>query len=179
MHESTVEVPLARATRLVNHGPVVLLSTTDGTTPNAAPIAWLMPADFDPPLFLAVISKEQKTCDNLLQTREAVINVPTLAQIDLVRRLGSVSGRQEAKLSGLALAPGREVGAPRLPGCAAWIEVVLEEVVSEPREIYLLRGVCAAAPRDALDEHGAPVVSRYPSLHHVGAKRFAIAERLA
>lgn len=179
MDKSIVEVPLARATRLVNHGPVVLLSTTDGSTPNAAPIAWLMPADFDPPLFVAVISRDQKTCDDLLQTREAVINVPTLAQVDLVRRLGSTSGRREAKLAGLPLAPAHVVQAPRLLGCAAWIEVVLEEILSEQREIYLLRGVHASAPQDALDEQGAPVVGRYPSLHHVGAKRFAIAERLA
>ncbi len=42
-------VPLAKAYRLLNHGPTVLVSAAHGGQRNIMAAAWAMPLDFEPP----------------------------------------------------------------------------------------------------------------------------------
>jgi flavin reductase (DIM6/NTAB) family NADH-FMN oxidoreductase RutF len=173
-----VDVPLPKAYKLVNHGPVTVLSTFDGKVHNAAPVAWLMSADFDPPLFVAVISSGQKTHKDLIATGECVINVPVVGQVDLVRRLGSTSGNDAPKLENEPLFASEQVGAAKIAGCSAWIEAKLEEVISPAREVYLLRGVHAMARRSAVSDRWQYDVAAWPTLHHLGAKVFAVCDSI-
>ena len=70
--DDIVDVPLGKSYRLAGHGPVIILSTTDGTIPNAASVQWLMPADYDPPLFLAVIEAGQLSPEHEVYLLRAV-----------------------------------------------------------------------------------------------------------
>ena len=56
-----VAVDLAKASRLLNHGPTVLVSSAHAGQRNIMAAAWAMPLDFDPPKIAVVIDKATLT----------------------------------------------------------------------------------------------------------------------
>ena len=56
-----VPVELHHASRLVNHGPTVLVSTEHGGRRNLMTAAWSMPVEFTPPRIAVVIDKKTFT----------------------------------------------------------------------------------------------------------------------
>mgnify|MGYP000405568073 CR=1 FL=1 len=76
-------VDLSHASRLVNHGPTVLISTVHEGRRNLMAAAWSMPVEFVPPRVAVVIDK--KTLTRKL--------------VDITYAVGSVSGRRRTPLS--------------------------------------------------------------------------------
>lgn len=171
-------IPLTKSYKLVNHGPVVIITTFDGKKHNAAPIAWLMPLDFDPPRFAAVISSGHKTFKNLMKTKECVINIPTSGQVGLVSRLGSVSGHKVDKMKGIPSFPARKVKAMKIEGCVAWIEAKLEKIISPKWDLLLLKGVDTSATPGAVDGKYEYLLKKYQTIHHLGGKSFGACQRV-
>jgi hypothetical protein len=51
-------VQLAHASRLINHGPTVLVTSAHGGRRNVMAAAWSMPVEFTPPRIAIVIDKK-------------------------------------------------------------------------------------------------------------------------
>ncbi len=117
-------LPLSRVYRLLEPGPVVLVSTFDGRRRNVMPMSWHTMMEFEPPLVGCVISGRNHTFDVLTATKECVINVPTAEIIREVVRCGNVSGTRVDKFEayGLTPAPASEVKAPLVEECYANLE---------------------------------------------------------
>ncbi len=49
------QVALAHASRLINHGPTVLVTSAHGKARNVMAAAWSMPVEFTPPRIAIVI----------------------------------------------------------------------------------------------------------------------------
>ena len=64
------EVASRHVHRLFNHGPVTLVSTAHGGRRNVMAAAWVMPLDFEPAKFAAVIAADTFTRELLLASRE-------------------------------------------------------------------------------------------------------------
>ncbi len=98
MPSDCIEIPLDRSHRLINHGPVVLLSTknADGTY-DIAPIAWNCPASKAPPKLLVVVGRTHRTWENVERTGQFIVVVPHRSQRNLVMETASVSGRDANK----------------------------------------------------------------------------------
>ena len=150
-------VDLAKAYRLLNHGPTVLVSAAGGGRRNIMAAAWAMPLDFAPPKVAVVLDKATYTRRLLEASGEFALQVPVRAQLDLVDALGSVSGADEQALGGrdkfdafgLASFAGTATGAPLLEGCAAWLECRLlpEPAIQQRYDLFL--GEVLAAQADA------------------------------
>lgn len=150
-------VDLAKAYRLLNHGPTVLVSAAAGGRRNIMAAAWAMPLDFAPPKVAVVLDKATYTRRLLEASGEFALQVPVRAQLDLVDALGSVSGADEQALGGrdkfdafgLASFAGTATGAPLLEGCAAWLECRLlpEPAIQQRYDLFL--GEVLAAHADA------------------------------
>src|SRR5688572_15557110 len=140
-----VPVPLPHAHRLLNHGPTTLVSTAHGGERNVMAAAWVMPLDFEPPKFAAVIAAGTRTRELLLASGECALHAPTVAQLELTYAVGSCSGRDGDKFSSLGIAtePASRIGAPLVAGCAAWLECRrLPEPDSEERhDLFVLECV--------------------------------------
>ena len=54
-------VPLEKASRLLNHGPTVLVGSAHAGRVNVMAAAWAMPLDFNPPKVAVVIDKATHT----------------------------------------------------------------------------------------------------------------------
>jgi len=150
-------VDLAKAYRLLNHGPTVLVSAAASGRRNIMAAAWAMPLDFAPPKVAVVLDKATYTRRLLEAGGEFALQVPVRAQLDLVDALGSVSGTDEQALGGrdkfdafgLATFAGTATGAPLLEGCAAWLECRLlpEPAIQQRYDLFL--GEVLAAQADA------------------------------
>lgn len=169
-----VPVPLNRAWRLLNHGPVTMISSAAGERRNVMAAAWVMALDFDPSKLAAVIAQDAWTRELVDASGECVVQVPTAAQADLVWTVGSVSGREVDKFAayGIATAPASVVAAPLVEGCVAWLEckVVPEPGIAERYDLFVLETVAAWADDEVWDGRewrwGAPDDPRR-SLHHL------------
>ncbi|MDM0073841.1 flavin reductase family protein [Variovorax sp. J2P1-59] len=125
-------VALEHASRLVNHGPTVLVTSADGSRRNVMAAAWSMPVEFTPPRIAVVIDKRTYTRELVAASGAFGICIPGTALMDLTYALGSTSGRETDKFEryGIEARPGPVLGMPLLEtGCAAWLECRL---ISEP-----------------------------------------------
>ena len=129
-----IPVSLSKAYRLLNHGPTILVSSSFNGKQNIMAAAWNMPLDFDPPKICVVIDKKTYTRELIEASGTLAINVPCVAQVDLVTKLGSSSGRElqgtdkfaENQLQTFAA---KHIAAPLLAGCVAWLEC---KIIPEP-----------------------------------------------
>ena len=124
-------VPLDKAYRLMNHGPVVLVSCAHGDARNVMAAAWAMPVDFAPPKVAVVVDARSYSRELIEASGEFVLNVPCKRQIEAVLKAGSASGRDGDKfaLTGLTGFAGERVLAPLIDGCVGWLEC---RVIAEP-----------------------------------------------
>ncbi|CAG9178665.1 flavin reductase family protein [Cupriavidus pampae] len=147
-------VELAKAYRLLNHGPTVLVSAAHGGQRNIMAAAWAMPLDFAPPKVAVVLDKSTWTRQLLEASGTFALQVPTVAQVDLTEALGSSSGQAFAEQKtdkfaayGLQTFQGDVIEAPLLEGCAAWLECRLlpEAAIQQTYDLFLGEVIAAHA----------------------------------
>jgi flavin reductase (DIM6/NTAB) family NADH-FMN oxidoreductase RutF len=146
-------VPLDKAYRLLNHGPVVLVSTRHHGRQNIMAAAWNMPLDFDPPRISIVIDKNTYTRQLLEAAGSFVLNVPCVRQIDQVQQVGSSSGRDlpvdtdKFAQYGLSSFESTKIDAPMLSGCVAWLEckLIVEPHIQNSYDLFVAEVVAAYA----------------------------------
>lgn len=186
-------VSLAHASRLLNHGPTVLVCSRDGRHRNVMAAAWSMPVEFTPPRVAVVIDKSTWTAELVAASGELALCVPGRALADATFAVGSVTGRDgpdKFTRYGLETFPGPALGLPLVEGCGAWLEgrvivdlpghampgalqgvrqaydTVFVEVVSALADDRVFRDGRWSFRDDNQDLH---------TLHHLGAGAFAVA----
>ena len=140
-------VELSRSYLLLNHGPVVLVSSAHGERRNVMAAAWVMPLDFDPPKVAVVIDARSFTRELIDASGSFALSIPCQDLAAKVLAAGSVSGRDADKFSatGLATFAASKVAAPLIDGCVAWLECrVIPEASSQSRYDLFVAEVIAA-----------------------------------
>ncbi|HNS28727.1 MAG TPA: flavin reductase family protein, partial [Steroidobacteraceae bacterium] len=118
-------VALEHASRLINHGPTVLVTAAHGGRRNLMAAAWSMPVEFTPPRIAIVIDKNTFTRELVTASGRFGVCIPGAALADLTFAVGNCSGREGDKFArfGIAALPGPVLGVPLIEaGCAAWME---------------------------------------------------------
>lgn len=172
-----IPVPLDKASRLLNHGPTVLVASSDGTRRNVMAAAWNMTLDFTPPKVAVVIDKSTFTRELVEASGSFVLSVPCAAQAEMVAGVGASSGREIDKFAhyGLVTAHAAQVPAPLIEGCLAWLECrIYPEPHNEQRYDLFLAEVVAAWAEDwaFVDGHWQDLPQPQRSLHHLGGGNF-------
>ena len=90
---------LGKVYRLLEPGPVVLLTTANRRRANVMAMSWHTMVDFEPPLVGIIVSNRNYTFDILKSTKECVINIPTATLAKQVVGCGNVSGRDVDKFA--------------------------------------------------------------------------------
>jgi len=150
-------VPLDKAYRLLNHGPVVLVSSAHGAARNVMAAAWSMPIDFSPPKVAVVVDARSYTRELIEASGEFVLSIPCRRQVEAVLKAGNASGRDDDKfaLTGLATFAGERVAAPLVDGCVGWLECrVIPEPHNEKRYDLFIGEVVAAQADDRVFRDG-------------------------
>jgi flavin reductase (DIM6/NTAB) family NADH-FMN oxidoreductase RutF len=159
------QLPLTKAFTLIEPGPVVLVTTRDGERNNVMTISWTMVLDFRP-RFAITTGAWNYSFRALKHTRECVIAIPTVDQLDKVVGLGTCSGADTDKFAkfGLTPVPGKLVQAPLIRECLANIECRVIDIVRK-LDIVVLEGVAA---------HMAASRREQRTLHAVGDGTFVV-----
>lgn len=120
-------VELQYASRLLNHGPTILITSYDAPSDrrNVMAAAWSMPVEFAPPRVAIVVDKSTWTREIIERNGTFGIVVPGVAAASWTYAVGSVSGRDEDKFNawGIPVVTGPELGLPLIEEkCLAWME---------------------------------------------------------
>ena len=161
-------LPLSQAYRLLEPGPVVLLTTVDGKRPNVMTMSWHMMIDFEPPLVGCVVSNRDYTFDILRKTKECVINIPTVEISKQVVGCGNMSGKHIDKFRrfGLTPSPASQVKAPLIDQCFASLEcIVVDARMVKKYNIFILKVVKAWIN---------PSKKHPRTIHHMGCGNFMV-----
>lgn len=177
------DVELSKAYRLLNHGPTVLISSAHHGKQNAMAAAWVCALDFDPPKITVVIDKNTYTRELIEASGSFAINVPCVAQIDQVQKVGTSSGRDlkdtdKFSLYGLETFLAKTIDAPLLNGCVAWLEC---KIISEPHnqntyDLFIAEVVAAYADERVFSD-GKWHFEGYDdlrTLHHIAGGAFFV-----
>jgi flavin reductase (DIM6/NTAB) family NADH-FMN oxidoreductase RutF len=172
-----VKIPLNKANRLINHGPLILISSFYKGRPNVCTVAWNMPVDFDPPKVACVIGEDNYTFTCIKHTKEFVINIPPKALLRKVIQCGSVSGEDVDKFKefNLTPAPAARVKAPLVKECVAHLECkLLRHDLMREYNLLLASVVCAWVDKK-LFKNKRLLVERAgaKTIHHLGGRWFA------
>jgi len=122
--------PLTEVYRLLEPGPVVLLTTRRAGRANVMPMSWHLMVEFTPPLVGCVVSNQDYSFATLKLTKECVINIPTVELAKTVVACGNVSGRSVDKFKtfGLTAMAAERVKAPLIAECYASLECKVVDV---------------------------------------------------
>jgi flavin reductase (DIM6/NTAB) family NADH-FMN oxidoreductase RutF len=134
---------ISKAFTLMESGPVVLVTTNDGTKNNIMTISWTMVVEFTP-LFAITTGPWNYSFTALRKTKECVISIPTVDMLDKVIGIGTCSGAETDKFEKFMLTPvkGESVKAPLIRECLANIECKVVDIVKK-HNIVVLEGVAA------------------------------------
>lgn len=174
------EVALAHASRLVNHGPTVLVTSAHGGRRNVMAAAWSMPVEFTPPRIAVVIDKKTYTRELVVASGAFGICLPGTVLANLTYAVGSASGRQLDKFERhrIAARPGPVLGMPLIEqGCAAWLECrLIREPHTEDAYDTCFGEVVAAAADARLFASGRwdfrDDNAELQTIHHLGGGNF-------
>jgi flavin reductase (DIM6/NTAB) family NADH-FMN oxidoreductase RutF len=117
-------LPLSEVYRLLEPGPVVLLTTARKGHGNVMSVSWHTMMEFEPPLVGCVVSNRNFTFNILKATKECVLNIPTVELAAKVVGCGNTSGRKVDKFKTFRLtaAPASQIKAPLIAECYANLE---------------------------------------------------------
>ena len=162
------EVEPSKAYRLLEAGPIVLVTTAHEGRANVMTMGFHMMVQHDPPLIGAVIGPWDFSQGALEATGECVIAIPTVDLARTVVDIGNCSGESVDKFArfGLTALPSKDVAAPRIRECLANIECRVVDRTLVPRyDLHILQAV-------AIGYDDARAEKR--TLHHNGDGTFTV-----
>jgi flavin reductase (DIM6/NTAB) family NADH-FMN oxidoreductase RutF len=121
------DFPTHNIRRFLEPGPIVLVSSAHKGETNIMTMGWHMVMEFSPSLVTCLISGANHSFELVRQSRQCVINLPTVDLADTVVKIGNTSGRSIDKFAEFHLTPkpGTHVRAPLIDQCYANFECEL------------------------------------------------------
>lgn len=161
-------LPLSKVYRLLEPGPVVLVTTASKGRANIMTMSWQTMLEFEPPLVGCVISNRNYSFDALKSTKECVINIPTVELAKQVVGIGNCSGRKADKFKKFALTPADAscIKPPLVDECYANLECkVVDGKMIAKYNFFVLEVVKAWID---------PSQKQPQTIHHQGRGTFAV-----
>jgi flavin reductase (DIM6/NTAB) family NADH-FMN oxidoreductase RutF len=162
------EIPANKAYRLLEPGPIVLVTTAAHGRSNVMTMGFHMMVQHDPPLIGCVIGPWDHSFAALQETRECVICIPGIDLAMEVVDIGNCSGKTTDKFARFDLTPtaSRNVSPPSIAGCFANIECrIADDAMVESYNLFILEAVTVTL-------NDACKVRRI--LHHNGNGTFSV-----
>lgn len=180
MSQHIVPVPLEKASRLINHGPTILVSARHDNVDNVMAAAWACALDYTPPKLTVVLDKITKTRALIEQSGIFVIQVPTAAQLKLTYEVGhrSLSDESDKLLHcGVRLFGIDGYDLPFVADCSAWLacKLIPEPHNQQAYDLFIGEIVGAWADTRAFENGRWKFETADPtwrSLHYVAGGQF-------
>lgn len=153
------DMPVSEIRRLLEPGPIVLVSSRWQNRNNIMTMGWHCVMEFEPSLIGCMITAANHSYDMIEKSGECVINIPTADMIDAIVGIGNTSGRKTDKFKKFRLTPGASetIAAPRVEECYAHFECRVADRKMLPKYNFFILEVLKAQ---------AAVWPRYPRTVH-------------
>ncbi|MBT2185878.1 flavin reductase family protein [Sphingobium nicotianae] len=172
MPASKIDLSPHNARAYLEPGPIVLISSRHGDETNIMTLGWHVVLEFSPSLVGCMISGGNHSFRLVRQSRECVINLPTVDMIDTVVRIGNSSGRSVDKFADNALTaePALRVEAPLIGECYANFECRLFDDAMVDRYNFFIFEIVKA--------HRARRPKHPQTIHYTGDGDFMVAGKI-
>jgi len=168
------------AVRLLQPGPLALLTSRFRSDDNVMTAAWLVPVSFDPPLVGVAIHPGRLTHEYVSKSEFFALSFPTGDMLAAVHRCGIVSGRDGDKFDAAGLTPADPLAieAPLVEECVAHIEC---GVVARSRfgdhDLFVGQPLAVSVVAEAFDGRWLVEADAGQVLHHLRADYYATLSR--
>lgn len=163
-----------QASRLINHGPVILVTARHEQNMNIMTAAWCMPVSKKPPMLAVAIGPSRFTHELIIKSGEFAVCIPGHDLSAQVMCCGTQSGRQGADKYAkcdLTAVPGEHVQAPLVVECLGAIECKLVAHPTAGDHSILVGEILGAWARpEAFGDRF--LVENVSTLHHLGGREF-------
>ena len=124
------ELALSKVYKLLEPGPVVLMTTCYKDEIDVMAMSWTMPIEFEPPMFACIVSNRNHSFDLLKKSKECSINIPSDKMLDKIVEVGNISGAKVDKFKkfNLMVEKADTIKAPFLSECFANLECRIKDV---------------------------------------------------
>src|SRR5689334_3076853 len=99
------DFPVWNIRRLLEPGPIVLVSSAHKDQTNVMTMGWHMVMEFSPSLVGCLIAGGNHSFDLIRNSKQCVINIPTVDIAETVVKIGNTSGRDIDKFAEFGLTP--------------------------------------------------------------------------
>ena len=168
--------PLTHAYRLLNPGPVVLVSVGDGERDNLFALTWNLPVRKDPPMVGILSGKRHFSYPFIERTGEFGISVPDRSLADAVYGCGTTTGKKvDDKFAefGLSREAAKRIKAPLVAEAVATLECRVAQVVDLGASALLIAQILeASAATEHFREGQWTFDGGLELLHHLSGKKF-------
>ncbi len=140
---------------------------------NAITLAWSMPASIRPPKVVISIAPRRYSHELIEETKEFVVNIPTMGIVEETLFCGRRSGRRYDKFkeTRLTILPAKTVKPPIIKECVAHLECVMEEQITVgDHTLFIGRVLAAYADKGVFDEKFD--VKKVNLIYHMGGDDF-------
>jgi flavin reductase (DIM6/NTAB) family NADH-FMN oxidoreductase RutF len=176
--ENIERKPVTSAGRILQGGPVALVTTHDRGVPNVLPVAWHTPLSSRPPLVGIALEQSRHSTAMIAHSEQFALNLPGRPLLHHVQYLGGMSGARIDKLEATQFEtfPAAHLDAPLLAGCLAWVECEVQQSIPIGDHVLFV-GLVVAVHVDpaAFDERWTLAPDARP-LHFLGDHYYSALE---
>lgn len=171
-----ISVGLSKSYKLLNHGPVTLVTSAYDGKSNVMAASWAMPLDFSPAKVVIIVDSNTLTRELIDASDEFGLQIPARALAQQTVNVGSVSGRLQDKFTqfGLTTFAAEKISVPMLNGCIAWLECKVVAEANKQFDLIVAEVVAAYADAEQFID-GRWVFSDDPqkrSMHYMAGGQF-------
>lgn len=164
------EIPAVSAYKLLNHGPVVLLTSIDKKgNPNIMSLAWITVVNSEPPLVSVAVGDQAYSQKSISDTGEFVINIPSVNNLKNIIYCGTHSFRGADKFNhaGWSKIKSRKIAVPKIKECCANIECrVVKKIRFSDVVLFVAEMLYAEVEKDLWGK--CFDANKAGTLHHLG-----------
>ncbi|MBS7615750.1 flavin reductase family protein [Candidatus Bathyarchaeota archaeon] len=176
--KEVVGVSPSNALRLLHPMHTVLVSCVGKSgKPNIITLAWAMPTSINPPLVAISVAPRRHSHSLIEESKEFVVNIPTMEILNETFLCGSISGRDHDKFkeANLTPSPAKKVKTPIIKECVAHLECKLHsQFTAGDHTIFVGEIVEAYANKDAFND--TYNIKEAKMIFHLGGNEFATLE---
>ncbi len=170
-------IDLVRANRLINVGPVILITSKLDDNRNIFTAAWNMAVSHKPPIMAIASQKSNFSSELIIKSKFFIINIPHKDLKEKIIYCGKTSGRDVDKFDKCSFTPVKSNtnNVPIIRECIGHIECSLLNTF-EVGDHYLFVGevVSAYADEDKFDfENNVWILEKANLIQHVGGSYFS------
>jgi len=150
-----VDIPLEKCWKMLNHGPVTLVTSAHGLKTNVMAASWAMPLDYTPPKILLVVDANSYTRQLIDASGEFGLQIPKRKIAQQTVAVGQSSGREEDKFKrfGLETFSARHIAAPLLKDCVAWMECKVIPDATQRYDLFIAEVLACHVDSDVFHDN--------------------------